>query len=742
MSIRALLRCVLFVAAIALTGAPARALEPDRVERLLAQMTLEEKIAQLNQRGGGEPRDADPAVRERRLNELLALARSGKVGSWLGACGAEHTRRLQEATLEGSRLKIPALMAQDVIHGYRTIFPTPLAESCSWDPALAERTAAAAAKEARAAGVDWTFAPMVDIARDPRWGRIVEGAGEDPRLGAAFAAARVRGFQGDNPAAPDRVLACAKHFAAYGAAEGGRDYNTADLSTATLEQVYLPPFKAAVDAGVASFMTAFNEINGVPCSGSVPLLRGVLRSRWGFGGVVISDFASIKEMAPHGFAADERDAARLGMIAGVDIDMMSDGYADHLAGLVTSGAVPIAVVDEAVRRVLRLKERAGLFDRALPDPAHEARVLLSPEMRTLAREAAARSMVLLKNEAGVLPLKDGLKRIAVVGPLADSGRDLLGTWACTGRGEETITPLAGLRELGAARGFEVAFASGGAALQDDPAARAAAVEAARGSDLVIAVVGEPESITGEGNSRSLVELPAPQQRLLEDLKATGKPLVVVLVIGRPLALTWVAQNADAVLVAWHAGTEGGSALADVLSGAVNPSGRLTTSFPRNVGQIPIYYNHKPTGRPHKPGERFVTRYNDVEQSPLYPFGFGLSYTTFDLRGARVSQSRLSANDAVILNVEVANTGPRAGAEVVQWYLRDPHASQTRPVKELVAFARVDVAPGMARAVSLSIPARELGFIDDSGAWRLEPGTVYLHAAGGNVRTQEIAITIE
>lgn len=720
----------------------------DPVPALLAQMTVEEKVAELTQRGGGEPLGPDPAANARELDKLLVQARAGAVGSYLGACGAAHTNRLQAATLERSRLKIPALFAHDVIHGYRTIFPTPLAESSSWDPDLAERTAAVAAREARAGGVRWTYAPMVDIARDPRWGRIVEGAGEDPRLGALFAAARVRGFQGPTSAdhaavlPADRLLACAKHFAAYGAAEGGRDYNIADTSLLTLRQVYLPPFKAAADAGVASFMTAFNEVDAVPATASTFLLRAVLRDQWRSPAVVISDHSAVSELVAHGVAADRRDAARLALRAGTDIDMACDAYADHLAALVKDGLVPMPDLDAAVERVLRLKARAGLFVDPMTDETLEARVLLAPEHRALAREAAVRSMVLLKNENSTLPLKPGLRRVLLTGPLADSGRDILGTWAALGKGGESVTPLAGLKPLAARASFDLRHEPGCKPAADDAAALARALDEARQADVIIAVVGEEETLTGEGRSLSMIELPAPQQRLLEALKATGKPLVVVLMIARPLALSWVADNADAVLIAWHGGTEGGSALADVLSGDKNPSGRLTVSFPRNPGQIPIHYNHKPTGRPNQPGNRFTTGYLDVPITPLYPFGHGLAYTTFALSPVRVASTVLQPGNVLTAQVDITNTGDRPGDEVVQWYVRDPVASITRPVKELLAFSRITLGPGETRTVRLSIPVAELAFLDASGNLVLEPGEFRLHAAGGAMRTPDVVLTLK
>lgn len=737
----------LAVTGLAQQAAPPRAIAPgERLGALLSQMTLEEKIGQLHQIGGGEPRHDDPDAQAKAWADLLASARSGRVGTYLGGCGATHTNRLQEAALEGCRLKIPVLFAHDVIHGYRTIFPTPLAESCSWDPDLAERTAKAAAAESRAAGVRWTFAPMVDIARDPRWGRIVEGAGEDTLLGSAFAAARVRGFQGQAYAPGmrlehDRVLACAKHFAAYGGCEGGRDYNTVDISRLTLQQVYLPPFRSAAEAGVASYMTAFNEISGVPCSGSTFLLSRTLRDQWGFNGVVISDYNAITEMIEHGFAADIEQAAQKAMIAQVDIDMMGFAYTGSLAGLVRSGKVSEASIDRAVLRVLELKEAAGLFENPLTDTSLEARVLNSPEHRALAREAAARSIVLLKNERRTLPLGGEIRRVAVVGPLADDRRAVLGAWAGLGKPEEAITYVQGLRSAGEVRGMQVTFSQGCSVEGESQEMIDAAVLAARDSDVIIAVVGESADMSGEGYSRATLELPPSQVRLLEAMKQTGRPLVVALAIGRPLALGWVDQHADAVVVTWHGGSEAGNALADVLFGEVNPSGRLTTTFPRTTGQVPIYYNHKRTGRPHVPGDRYKTGYGDLPITPLYEFGYGLGYTTFEVTDVHADKSEYEAGEVVTLEATVRNAGDRDGAEVVQWYMRAGASSVTQPVKELIAFERVEIRAGETKIVRTEMPSERLGYLDEEGRWVLEPGTVEVHAAGGHSRSQSVSVKV-
>ncbi len=600
-----------------------------RIEALVSRMTLEEKFGQLQQLDG----EANGAFRP----EHLALARKGLLGSTLNVRGALRVNELQRAAVDESRLKIPLIFAFDVIHGYRTVFPIPLGETASWDPAAAERSAAIAAAEARAAGVAWTFAPMVDIARDARWGRIAEGAGEDPYLGAAMARARVKGFQGDDYGAPDRVVACVKHWVAYGAAESGRDYNTTDVSELTLRAVYFPPFKAALDAGAGTFMSAFNDLNGVPASANPWTLRAILRKEWRFDGLVVSDYNSVQELVHHGVALDQAGAARLALPAGVDMEMVSRAYATHGPALVRRGAISAAVVDEAVRRVLRLKARAGLFDRAYADPARERDTIMKPEFRAAARAIAARSMVLLRNDRQTLPLPATLKRLAVVGPLADDRNSALGNWTGDGRPEDAITILAGLRaalpstEVGYAKGVTLDLS----VLTDPMASEAAdrtgigeAVALGRAADATVLVIGETGTMSGEASSRTSLDLPGRQLDLARALIEVGKPVVVVLMNGRPLTIPWLAGNAPAILEAWFPGTEAGNAVADVLLGKVNPGGKLPLTFPRTVGQSPLYYNHKPTGRPPSDLDKYTSKYLDSPWTPLFPFGFGLSYTTF------------------------------------------------------------------------------------------------------------------
>src|SRR5256714_1310531 len=717
----------LLVVAVILSSLPAGAQTPRRrapaagqraqndierkIDALLARMTLEEKLGQLQQLGGDVAGHANPG--------LYDIARRGLLGSTLGVRGAHNANDLQRAAVEGSRLKIPLIFGFDVIHGYRTIFPIPLGEAASFDPATAERSAYVAAAEARAAGVNWTFAPMVDIARDARWGRITEGAGEDTYLGAAFARARVRGFQGSDYSAQDRVVACAKHFVAYGAAEAGRDYNTVDMSEQRLREVYLPPFHAAVDAGVGTLMSSSNDLNGVPSSGNPFTLTRVLRGEWKFDGFVVSDYTSVQEMIAHGYAADGREAARLGLTAGVDMEMVSRLYNQNGAELLRQGKITAAQIDEAVRRILRVKFRAGLFEHPYVDEAREASVLLSAENRRAPPEGAARSMVLLKNERGVLPLDANVKSIAVVGALADSQQDMLGSWSGDGHKEDAVTLLAALREkrprarVKYARGCDVQCASADGFDE--------AVRAARDSDVTVVVAGESADMSGEASSRATLDIPGRQVDLIRAIHATGKPYVVVLMNGRPLSIGWLAEDSPAVLEAWFPGTEAGHALTDLLFCDLSPGGKLPATFPRAVGQEPLYYNHVNTGRPPDPNNHYSSKYLDVPWTPLFPFGHGLSYTTFRLSNLRLSAGVISAAGSLDVSVDVENTGARAGDEVVQLYTRDVAASRTRPVKELKGFQPVTLEPGERRTLHFTLAREQLGFYDQGVRYVVEPG---------------------
>jgi beta-glucosidase len=675
----------------------AQSASESRIDSLLAHMTLEEKVGQLNLLSvDGRPTPAE-----------TDLARRGLVGGFFNLDGPEPSRDIQRVAVEQSRLHIPLLLGLDVIHGYRTIFPIPLAEASAWDPALAEATARAAGGEARAAGVNWTYAPMVDIARDPRWGRIAEGAGEDPYLGSLLAAARVRGFQ-------ENILATAKHFAAYGAAEGGRDYNTAEVSRRTLREIYLPPFKAALDAGAGSIMSAFNEIAGIPSSANPWLTDTLLRREWGFHGLVVSDWTSIAELMSHGIAGTSGEAGRLALAAGVDMDMVSRIYLDSLPALVRAGRVPLAQVDSAVRHVLRAKFQLGLFDdpyRSIPTP---------PLDRELARRAAQESIVLLKNEGGILPLPAGTKTIAVIGPLAADSEDPLGPWHTRGQPGDVVTVLSAIRER-APRGTTVRYAAGTGVTDGDTSGIAAATALARQADVTVLVLGEADTMSGEASSRARLSFPGAQPQLLRAVLATGRPVVLVVMSGRPLVLSWAAEHVPAIVQAWFLGVESGHAIADVLFGDVNPSGRLPVTFPRAVGQIPLYYDHKPTGRPADPRNHYTSKYLDVPYTPLYPFGYGLSYTTFAFRDLRIATARVGPSDTLTATVTVANTGTRAGTEVVQLYVRDEVASITRPVRQLAAFQRVSLKAGESQAVTLRVPVHQLGFWGPAMTYIVEPG---------------------
>jgi beta-glucosidase len=681
-----------------------------RVEDLLARMTLEEKLGQLQQLDGMGDGTARP--------EFVDLVRRGLLGSTLNVRGARNVNALQRVAMEESRLKIPLLFAFDVIHGYRTVFPVPLAEAASWDPAAVEKAAAIAASEAAAAGLKWTFAPMVDIARDPRWGRIVEGSGEDPFLGSAMARARVRGFQGADPSAPDRVMACAKHYVAYGAAEAGRDYNTTDISERTLREVYFPPFRAAVEAGAGTLMSAFNDLNGVPTTANRWTLTDVLRGEWGFDGFVVTDYTAVQELIAHGLAADGAEAARLALEAGADMEMVSRLYNEHGARLVKEGRLSMKTVDEAVRRVLRVKARLGLFESPYADEGREKAAIMTKENVAAAREMAAKSLVLLKNDGAVLPLDRGIKTLAVVGPLADDTSPI-GSWSGDGRREDVVTLLAGLRAKFPE--MRIVGAKGCGVEDRSTAGLDEAVAAARGADAVVLALGESAEMSGEASSRSTLDLPGRQMELAEAVLGAGKPTAVVLMNGRPLTLVRLAEKAPAILETWLAGSQAGPAIADALFGDVNPGGKLPVTFPRALGQVPIYYNGKSTGRPPAEGNKYTSKYLDVPVTPLYPFGHGLSYTTFRLGGLSLSARSIRPAGSIEVQVEVENTGRRAGDEVVELYIRDVAASATRPVRELKGFERVTLAPGEKRAVSFRLGPKELGALDARMRFAVEPG---------------------
>ena len=709
-----------------------------KIDSLLKLMTLEEKLGQLNQVIGTH----SPGSEERISEEQVNLLHEGRIGSFLGIVGAKETGRIQRLAVEKSRLHIPLLFGLDVIHGFRTVFPIPLAEACTWNPFLIEQEAHAAASEASAAGIQWTFAPMVDIARDPRWGRIAEGAGEDPFLGSAISAARVRGFQGKDVRDQGTLLACAKHFAGYGAAEAGRDYNTAEISERTLREIYLPPFKAAVDAGAWTLMSAFDDIAGIPSSAHRWLLTDVLRGEWGFKGFVVSDWDAIGELQNHRVAGSRSEAGVLALDAGVDMDMVSGIYQNEMADAVRSKQLSEDAVNLSVRRVLRAKFAYGLFENPYRncDTLREKKEMLKPEHVALARTIAQQSIVLLKNEKGVLPLDKSVGTIALIGPLADNMNDPLGPWDALGRPEDVVTVLEGVKHAVSPQ-TKILYAKG-CEITGDSTDFVTALRIARQSDVVVAVLGEERDMTGEASSRSNLDLPGKQCELLKALRGTGKPIILVLMNGRPLILTSVSENADAIVEAWFLGIESGNALADILFGAVSPSGKLPVSFPRSTGQIPLYYNHRSTGRPVVDSDRYTSRYLDIPNSPLYVFGYGLSYASFKYENLRLSSTSITKNQSVKAAVDVENTGKRVADEIVQLYIEDEVASIARPVEELKGFRRVTLRPGEKQAVEFVITPDDLSFYDRSMQKIVEPGGFKVFVGGNSVDVLETRFVVQ
>ncbi len=693
-----------------------------RVDELLAQMTLEEKIGQLNQ----YTNDANPTgplvINPNKQEEL----KKGLLGSMLNVNGAERTRKYQEMAMQ-SRLKIPLLFGLDVIHGYKITFPIPLAEAASWDMQAIEQSARVSAIEASASGVHWTFAPMVDIARDPRWGRVMEGAGEDTYLGSRIAYARVKGFQGERLGDLSSIMACAKHFAAYGAAVGGRDYNSVDMSNRMLWETYLPPFKAAKDAGVATFMNSFNDINGIPATGNSYIQRDILKGKWGFNGFVVSDWGSIGEMVNHGFAVDNKEAALKAITAGSDMDMESNAYRNHLLQLVNEGKVSVALIDDAVRRILRKKFEMGLFEDPYrySDTKREQSALNNPEHATIARTVAAKSIVLLKNDNKVLPLSKNNKTIAFIGPMVKLKRANHGFWAIDLKEIDStyiVSQWEGLQnKIG--KSSKLLYAKGCGINSYDKSGFAEAVAVANQADIVIVSVGERHDMSGEAKSRSNLHLPGVQEELLQELQKTGKPIVVLINAGRPLIFNWTADNMPTIVYTWWLGSEAGNAIADVLFGDYNPSGKLPMTFPREEGQIPIYYNKFTTGRPAKDDndKTYVSAYIDLPNSPKFPFGYGLSYTTFAYNNLKLSSEKINANEKIKVSFDLSNTGQYAGEEVVQLYIKDKVGSVVRPIMELKDFKKLYLAPGETQSVTFIIDSEKLSFYDANLNFIAEPG---------------------
>ena len=711
------------------------------ISDLLEKMTLEEKIGQMNQYSSFFDVTGPPPEDNSAKNKYDYI-RTGMVGSVLNVKGPKDVRAMQELAVNNSRLGIPMIFGIDVIHGFKTITPIPLAESASWDLEAIEASARMAATEAAAAGINWTFAPMVDISRDARWGRVMEGGGEDPYLGSQIAAARISGFQGSDLGATNTIAACAKHFAAYGFAEAGRDYNTADIGTSTLHNIILPPFKAAVAAGVRTFMNSFNELNGIPATGDSYLQRDLLKGQWGFTGFVVSDWGSIDQMVPHGYAQDGAHAAEIAVHAGSDMDMESYHYIGHLANLVRAGKVDIQLVDDAVKRILTVKYELGLFDDPFQycDEQREQELTYSQDNLARALEISKKSIVLLKNENDVLPLEKKGQRIALIGPLADDKNSPLGSWRAAADDNSAISVLEGMQQykdnnITYSKGValtleETSFIREVKVNETDRTGMKEAEKIAKGSDVVVMVLGEHGFQSGEGRSRTVLDLPGLQQELLEKIYAVNKNIVLVLMNGRPLAIPWAAEHIPAIVEAWHLGSQSGHAVAQVLYGDHNPSGKLPMSFPRNEGQIPIYYNHKNTGRPDPTEMVFWSHYSDQSNDPQYSFGHGLSYTSFTYSNLDVQISK-SANQ-VTINVTVKNSGERDGEEVVQLYIRDLVASVTRPVKELKGFQKIALEPDQQKVVTFDLMRDDFSFYDNQGKLVFEPGDFTIMVGGNSV----------
>lgn len=710
-----------------------------KVEALLRQMTLEEKIGQLNQYTGDNAATGPITINPNKQTEI----KQGLIGSMLNILGTKYTRQYQELAMQ-SRLKIPLLFGQDVIHGYKTTFPIPLAEAASWDLEAMELTARIAATEAAAAGIHWTFAPMVDISRDPRWGRVMEGAGEDTYLGSKIAYARVKGFQG-NLGDVTSVMACVKHFAAYGAAVGGRDYNSVDMSNRMLWETYLPPFKAALDAGAATFMNSFNDLNGIPATGNAYLQRDILKGKWNFKGFVVSDWGSIGEMVNHGYAKDNKEAALAAITAGSDMDMESNAYRYHLAQLVKEKKVSMALIDDAVKRILRKKFELGLFDDPFKfnNEEREQKALNNPEHRKVARAMAAKSIVLLKNEKGILPLSKSTKTIAFIGPLVKEYKQNMGFWSVElpelDYTKEIVSQWDGLQNK-VGKNTQLLYAKGCDIEGDNTKGFAEAIAVANQADVVILSIGERRDQSGEAKSRSNLRMPGVQEELVKAIQATGKPVVVLINAGRPLIFNWTADQVPAILYTWWLGSEAGNAIADVLFGDYNPSAKLPMSFPREEGQIPIYYNHFNTGRPapNETATNYVSAYIDLKNSPKFPFGYGLSYTTFNYSDLQLSKKVMKKNETITVSFTLTNTGKFDGEEVVQLYLKDQVGSVVRPVKELRDFQKVFLKAGASQKITFTIDKEKLAFYNAKLEWAPEPGAfeVQLGASSADIRLKD------
>ncbi|MBE9489345.1 MAG: beta-glucosidase BglX [Bacteroidetes bacterium] len=716
----------------------------EKVDSLLSLMTVKEKIGQMNQYNGfwnvtgPTPKEGDAAKKYEHL-------KTGLVGSMLNVRGVEEVRKVQKIAVEESRLGIPLIIGFDVIHGYKTISPIPLAEAASWDMEAIKKSARIAATEAAASGINWTFAPMVDISRDARWGRVMEGAGEDPYLGSKIAFARVKGFQGEDLSSVNTIAACAKHFAGYGFSESGKDYNTVDVGTSTLNNIIFPPFKAAIEADVKTFMNSFNELNGIPATGNKFLQRDVLKGNWNYDGFIVSDWGSIAEMKNHGYAKNDKEAAMLAINAGSDMDMESYLYVNQLDKLVKEGKVNEDLIDDAVRRILKVKFELGLFEDPYRycDSDREKRVVGSKENHEAVLDIAKKSIVLLKNENNILPLKKEGQKIALIGPLSDDKNSPLGSWRIAADDNTAISVLEGMQQykgntLIHQKGTDLVIGNSAFAFEteindEDTSGFQTAVNTAKNADVVVVVLGEHGFQSGEGRSRTNLNLPGVQQQLLEAVYKVNKKVVLVLMNGRPLTINWADKNIPAIVEAWHLGTQSGNAIAQVLYGDYNPSGKLPMTFPRSVGQVPIYYNFKNTGRPTNPGENLVfwSHYSDEKNTPLYPFGHGLSFTTFKYHNLKLSTNSIKENEKIEVSFSLKNTGNYEGKEVTQLYIRDLYGSITRPVKELKGFKIVSLKPGETKQVTFVINKETLKFYTSNEKWEAESGDFKVFIGGSS-----------
>lgn len=711
-------------------------------DELLKKMTLDEKIGQLTLYTSGWT-VTGPSLNDNYKNDV----RSGKCGNIFNAHTAQYNRDLQKIAVEETRLGIPLLFGYDVIHGYKTIFPIPIGESCSWDLELIEKTARLSAKEAAAGGLHWTFNPMVDIARDPRWGRIAEGSGEDPYLGGLIGAAKVKGTQGSDLADKNTLLACVKHFAAYGAAQAGRDYHTVDISDIELRQTYLPTYKKCIDAGCKTVMTSFNELHGVPVSGSKYLMNDILREEWNFDGFIVTDYTAINEMIEHGFSEDLKHAASQSINAGVDMDMQGGAYQKHLKKLIEEGMVKEETIDKSVRRILIAKYELGLFDDPYrySDTIREQQVVRSEEMMQHSREAATRSMVLLKNDSidglPLLPLSTDIKKVAVIGPLGNNKVDQLGSWHASGESKKTVTLFEALKKEYPT--IQFTYLEGASTTdKSKPKKLDETIELASKSDLVILALGENYRQSGEAASRTNIDLPGNQLELAAAIVDTKKPIVAVLMAGRPMTINYLQENVPAILYAWQPGTMGGPAIADLLYGKVNPSAKLTITFPRSAGQIPIYYSMKNTGRPYEEKNKYTSKYIDSPNEPLYPFGYGLSYTTYKYSNLKVSSNTWNGKEKLKVTITVKNTGSYNGEEIVQLYIRDRVASLTRPVKELKGFKKIKLIKGESKNLVFELEAKDLAFYHPEKKWITEPGKFDIMVGSNSSTVHAVSISYQ